>query len=794
MAVQSAARSLSKRSSAPLLRVLLICVALVALTVSIYWPVSRFEFVNYDDTDYVSANPTVQGGLSWAAVKWALTTGHASNWHPLTWLSHMLDCQLFGVNAGAHHLTNLFFHIANTLLLLGILQRMTGALWRSAFVAALFALHPLHVESIAWVSERKDVLSTFVLLLTLAAYFGYARRPAAWRFLLVVVLYALGLMAKPMLVTLPFALLLLDYWPLKRFSGFQSRVSTLGARNAQHASRLLAKLVWEKTPLFLLAAGSCVATYFAQRGWGAIYPTAQLPVSARLANAVVSYVRYLGKMVWPADMAIPYPYPGGWPAWQVMGAGVVLIGISAAAVAMAKKRPYCLTGWLWYVGTLVPVIGLVQVGMQAMADRYTYIPLIGIFVVVVWGISELTGKWLYGRAVAVIAGAFVLAACTAVTREQLQYWRNTETLFGHTVAVTRNNFFAHYNLANRLAAVGKLDEAVAHYEAAVRARPDYANAHNNLGNALDKLGRTAEAAQHYAEALKFSGGAAARVNLGNSLLTAGKVEEAISHYTETLRLSPDSLEAHNSLGVALVRQDKVAEAVSHFRTALQIKPDFVDARANLAAALAQQRNVKEAVEQYQLVLRANPKHFDAHRSLGDLLAEAGQIEEAIDHYRKAKELNPNHASVCNGLGLALAMQGKMEEAAEQFRDATRLSPENASVLGSLGNALAALGKHDEAIQCYEAALKLAPNDEQVHNNLANTLATQGKLTKATGHYAAALKINPANPETHFNFSLLLLRAGKRDEAIAHLREALRSKPDYTAARNQLATLTGSPAN
>ena len=715
-----------------------LCLFLALATLVVFLPVARQGFVNYDDSDYVTENAHVQSGLTRANVVWAFTTGHASNWHPLTWLSHMLDCQLFGTKAGPQHLVSVGFHIANALLLLLLLRRMTGALWRSALVAALFALHPLHVESVAWASERKDVLSAFFFLLTLGAYVRYVetRRargeetgqemeedesevrnpkspsgrpepgcgntlhaprdtrhtsrithhasrflilPSSVFYLLSLVLFALGLMSKPMLVTLPCVLLLLDYWPLRRFE-----LSTL---NPQPSTLL--RLMAEKAPFFLLAAASSVITFIVQRKGGAV--STSLSLGGRIANALVSYVRYVGKMFWPVDLSILYPHPGRWPAWQVIASAALLLAIFFAVLWLARRRPYLAVGWLWFCGMLVPAIGLIQVGIQSMADRYTYLPLIGLFIMLVWGIGELVPErpWR-GRALA-IASVSMLTACALLTARQIQYWRDSEALFAHAVQVTRDNYLAY----------------------------------NNLGFYLSGQGRTAEAMENY-------------------------------------------------------------------RLSLKINPAYEDALNNLGYALAGQNKYLDAIPLYEAALRIRPNHAEVHNNLGNALSETGKIDEAIQHYLIALAQKPDHADAHNNLGIALAMKGKLDEAIPHFQAAIRAKPGYASAHSNLGNALAVQHKLDDAIKEYKEALRLKPEDAQAHNNLGNALAEQGKIVEATEHYREALRLNTNNPEAHFNLALALLGQGKRDEATAHLTEAVRLKPDYKAAQTQLKSLLASP--
>ena len=531
------------------------CLALIAANLIVYASVWHHDFVNYDDDQYVSTNTVVLRGLTWHSASWAFTTGYAVNWHPLTWLSHMLDVQLYGLDPGPHHLTNLLFHIANTLLLFGLLRRMTGALGGSAFVAGLFAVHPLHVESVAWVAERKDVLSTLFWMLTLWAYVEYVRRPGLRRYWAVLLFFALGLMAKPMLVTLPFVLLLLDFWPLGRMGLGPNPADGWALSRDGWATTV--RLVWEKLPLLALTVMSSIVTLVVHRRGGAVISLGATPLNLRVANALVSYVAYIGQMLWPARLAVLYPYAQSLPGWWTAGAFLGLMAISVAVIRAGPRRPYLLVGWLWYLGTLVPVIGLIQVGDQARADRYTYIPLIGLFIVVAWGVPDLMVRWPFRRIALPAAAGLVSLACVIAARGQLRYWQDSTTLWTHALAVTTGNTIVHNNLGVVLADQGKLEEAIAHYSEALRIKADSADAHNNLGVAL---------------------------------ADQGKLEEAIAHYSEALRIQPDYADAHNNLGVALADQGKLDEAIAHFSEALRIKPDYIKARDNLRLTLVSRGN------------------------------------------------------------------------------------------------------------------------------------------------------------------------------------------------------------
>jgi hypothetical protein len=535
----------------------LICTVLVLATVVVFWQVLNHDFTNYDDDNYVTENRHVQSGLTPANVIWAYSNFKPSYWMPLVWLSFMLDFELYGLNPGGYHLTNLLLHIINTLLLFLIFRRMTGAVWKSAFIAALFALHPLNVESVAWVAERKNVLSTCFWMLTILAYIYYVARPSIKKYLLILLTFTLGLMAKPIVVTLPFVLLLLDCWPLERFQPDQWLGSNHSPRSksssAPERRTSSLRLVLEKTPLFVLATIVGVMTFLAQQSSGAAKSMGQYPLTDRIANAVVSYASYMGKMIWPQNLAVFYPHPGNsLPVWQITGAALLLISVSFVVMRSARQYPYFLVGWLWYLGTLVPVIGLVQSGDQGMADRFTYVPLIGLFIMITWGASELLKTWRHrGMILAVTASTLLLtfAICSAL---QVRYWKNDTTLFTHALEVTENNFLAQNNLGAAMAREGRLDEAIVHFGEALRISPNYVRAHYNLGLALAKKGR---------------------------------LDEAIVHYSEALRLEPDYPDALNGLGVALARQGRIEEAIVYFAAALKINPDYAPARSNLDLAL-----------------------------------------------------------------------------------------------------------------------------------------------------------------------------------------------------------------
>lgn len=599
------------------------------MTMAAYSAVGSLGFVTLDDPNYILDNPQVNQGLTWSGLEWAFTTGHASNWHPLTWLSHMLDVELFGVNAGPHHWINLLFHILNTCLLFLLLQRTTGAMGRSALVAALFALHPLHVESVAWISERKDVLSTFFFMITLWAYIAYTSRPVLLRYLAVAGLLALGLMAKPMLVTLPFVLLLLDAWPLRRFSLESPDRNTF------------LKLVFEKWPLFALIIASSVVTLLVQQKGGAVNTLNQLSLVDRLSNVLISYVMYMVKMVWPSGLAALYPMQKTIPLWQPLAAAAMLIAITFAVVKYHRRCPYLGLGWFWYLGTLVPVIGIVQVGSQSMADRYTYIPLIGLFIMIAWGGYDLLVRGTRKRASVAITISLVLTGLGCTTWVQVQYWADAATLWKRALSVTNDNPRAHVAYGSLLADEDRHKEAAAQFAAAIRIQPNYAEAHSKLGVELAAAGRNADAVSHYREALRHQSGLGmAHTNLANELSAQGKTEEALTHYEKALEINPDDDLALNGMGSAMDDLERVDEAIDLYHRALDVNPELSAAHNNLAAAYAKKGKVEEAIVEVVLALEIDPERADYHYNYAALLLKQRKTELAIEQLEMALSVNP----------------------------------------------------------------------------------------------------------------------------------------------------------
>jgi tetratricopeptide (TPR) repeat protein len=701
---------------------------LLLAVIAVFGQTAGHDFVNFDDDLYVFRNRHVLGGLTDAGIAWAFTeTRLSAHWHPLTWLSLMADAQVLAPGEGPQdrarlaagmHLVNLALHAANAVLLFLVLRAMTASTWPSALVAAVFAVHPLHVESVAWITERKDVLSGLFGLLALGAYVWYARGPSVARYLVVAIALALGLMAKPVLVTWPLVFLLLDYWPLGRFS-------------QRFAPRTLQVLVVEKIPLLLLAGTSAVVAFLAQRSGGTVISLQSVPIWERTARAAVLYVVYLGKTFWPVNLAAIYPEGAMESYWPALGAGLLLAALTAGALWGAwRGQPWLAVGWLWYLGTLLPTIGLVQLGLQVRADRFLYLPQIGLCVALVWGarweVQRLCGHWPSGRLLRGVGGAVLVAGLTVRAWQQTSYWRDSETLWTHTLACTARNPFAHDFLGTVLGGRGEMDKAITHFQKALEFKPDDAEAHYNLGAVLAGRGQVDEAFSHFQKALEIEPDfLAAHNNFGIALAGRGRIDEAIGHYRKALEIEPDFAETHYNLGVALARRGQVDEAIAHYRRALELDPAYVEAHYNLGVVLAGRGQADEAIAHYQTALKLQPDCAEAHYNLGVALAHHGLVSEALAHYRRALEIKPNYAEAHNNFGAALAGRGEVDEAIAHFRKSLEIRPDNAEAHYNLARLLSGRGSVDEAQEHYRQALGLAIAQNQ--RALAETIRARIRL-------------------------------------------------------------------
>jgi tetratricopeptide (TPR) repeat protein len=670
-------------------RTMEICLALAAMTFAVFGQTLRHGFLHFDDNAYVFDNVHVTGGLSLRVVAWVFSHADCFLYHPLTMLSLMCDYQFHGLHAGWYHLTNVLLHTASVILLFLILRQMTGAMWRSAFVAAVFAIHPLRVESVAWVAERKDVLSGLFFMLTIGAYVRYARRPPSLaRYLVVVAAFVSALLSKPTVVTLPFVLLLLDYWPLNRFG----------------PGRKLSGLILEKIPLLALAAATCVINVLtAEEGVAA---HAKTSILSRLGNAVVSYAVYLRGMVWPAGLAAFYPQPAqGHPFWTIAFSFLLLALITGAVLAFQRKRRWLLTGWLWYLGMLAPMIGLVQAGTFAHADRMTYLPQIGIYMALAWLAAEWGAKWPAARMALAGLMTGVLVALMVCAGRQTEYWQNGETLWTHALACTTDNDVAHFNLGNAYQQKGETDQAMAQYQNALQINPGYAEA---------------------------------QYNIGDLLLRKGRLDEAMVHFQKAVQIEPDYAQAHYTLGIALWQTGRTDEAIASYQRAVQLRPDYADAHYNLGTSFLQQGKMDEAILHFQKALEIKPDNAQADNNLGAALQERGRLDEAIASYRKAAQLRPDYADAQFNLGRALLQKGRVDEAISHLQEVVQMRPDDAEAHGKFGNALCQKGRIAEGMSQLQQALQINPADVSVQNNLAWLLATCSNESLRDGNKAVEL--------------------------------------------------------
>ena len=643
--------------------IVLIGAFLVVAIIVVYWQVVGFDFINFDDPVYVKDNDMVREGITIKGIVWAFTSVvYAFNWHPLTWISHMLDVQLFGMNPGMHHLTNVIIHIFNTLLVFFVFERMTGALWRSAVIAMLFALHPVHVESVAWIAERKDVLSTFFWLMTMIGYYWYVRHRTIKRYLIVIIFYILGLLSKPMLVTLPFVLLLLDYWPLNRLGPV---VREEGINNNQKERirgpvikwPMIKTLLTEKIPLLGLAVIACFMTLFAQLNDQEIITIEKVDLGTRILNAISSYAAYLEKMVFPFNLAVFYPYPAVFHLYVVIPYSILLLSITTLVLFFVRSLPYLAVGWLWYLGTLIPVIGIIQVGEQSMADRYTYIPLIGIFLIVVWGLADLISKWRHGEYALRILPTALLLLLMWATWIQVGKWKNSEILFRHALQVTRNNYLAHYDLGSALFDKGDVDGAIKQYRETLKINPKVSSAHNNLGIIMYRRGNDAEAIYHFSAALKLNAHQAKVYNnLGAVYYHKGNIKKAIECFQNAIQEAPDYTIAAQKLAVAQNDQKNLDNLISSIRGELKQEPHNPTLYVKLGDIYRQQEEFNEAVKQYHMAISLQPESIPAMQGLAFIYNAQQDYTKAVDVLLRIRQIQPDDPETYYNIACIYAKQ------------------------------------------------------------------------------------------------------------------------------------------
>ena len=663
--------------------IVVLCVLLAVVTFAVYMQAGDHPFISFDDPSYVTDNPHVSSGISVQNIFWAFTSVEAGNWHPITWLSHMTDVQLYGMNPRWHHVTNVIIHIISSLLLLFLLHRCTGLLWQSSFVAFLFALHPLHVESVAWVAERKDVLSAFLWFVTLLFYSEYVKKHKPALYVLSLVSFMLGLMSKPMLVTLPVVMLLMDYWPFDRYR-YGGREQGL----RQFSGRLRA-LAIEKIPFFICSLLSGLITIYAQHKGGATSSLEALPLGLRVENASVAYVNYIIKTLWPSDLAVYYPFSPTIPFWHVIGSLLVLLLISAAVVRIRHRHPSLAMGWFWFLVTLIPVIGLLQVGSQSMADRYSYIPAIGLFIVAAWGAPLLTTCLKRQKAILAISAGLVIIASAVLTWQQLGYWRDSISLYRHALSVTSGSYLVHSNLGVALAEKGDIDAAIHEYHEAIVISPGDFKAHGNLGLAL---------------------------------LERGDLDGAVQECQIALQLKPDNMSSHYNLGLALAKKGNLDGAIHEYQEAIRMNPNISKVHNSLGRAYIEKGYLDAATQEFQAALRISPNDTKVHNSLGLALAEKGNLGAAIREYEMAIRINPDNKEVHNNLGVALVKKGDLDAAVQEFQNVLRISPNDITALCNLGVAFAKKGDTDAAIRVFQNVLRINPGDTFARNNLERALA------------------------------------------------------------------------
>jgi tetratricopeptide (TPR) repeat protein len=796
--------SMKTNSGRPRFLQLAVCAFLFFCTTLLFSHAIPHEFLDLDDGDYVTGNPVVQEGLTWHGVRWALTANVAANWHPLTLLSHMTDCQLFGDNPHWHHAVNVFWHALNAVMAFVVLRRLTGAFWTSALSAALFAWHPLRVESVAWISERKDVLSVFFALVTLWAYAIYvekrgANSGGAWRYFgLALAAFICGLLCKPMLVTLPFVLLLLDGWPLRRVAG-----------NGFMLGGWL-PLVVEKVPFFLLSLASSVVTYLAQKDAGAVGDT--FPANLRFANAVVSVMRYIGKVFWPFDLAVGYPLSDHLPAREVLLAVAMMLGISGLVVMQRKQMPWLFVGWFWFLGMLVPVLGLVQAGLQSMADRYAYLPSLGLQLAILWTVRAALPAPALRRFVPAFV-ALLLGCCAFRTWDQLGVWKDSLTLHQHSLAVTERNYLAHFYLGTTLLNQQHFPEAEAEFRRALEIKPDFTADQYRLGVTLEKMGRTEEARAVYEEVIKSNPGYGiadyslgelllehkqpalavpylktalrikpdydpALVALGSALSELGQPQEAVHNYEQALALNPVNTPAHYDCGNALMDLQKYPEALAHYQAALRLDPGFESARCNCGNALRALNRPDEAISQYQLALKSRPDDANAHYGMGAALEDSGRTEEALASYNAALQIRPDYAAAHYDVGAILLNLNQPSDALGHFQAALKSRPRYEQACLGLGLAQAQLGRQAEAIASYDQVLAINPANSDALCCLGVALRREGRILEAIPYYQRAVAAKPDSAEAHAELGKALCQTGHSSDGIPHLKQALKLRPDF----------------
>ena len=722
---------------------ILITAALLLLTFAGYMNVQNYEFINFDDDLYVTENQIVKTGLSFNGLSWAFGFNGGGYYQPLTWLSHMLDCEIYGLDPAGHHLTNLVIHLANVLLLFWALYRMTDSIYKSCLAAALFALHPLNVDSVAWIAERKNLLSTLCLMLSLLAYHWYTKQPKPGRYVLTITVFALGLMVKPMLVTFPFVLLLLDFWPLGRLKlGKQKTIAMMDPplRADSKPAVPIYRLCIEKLPFLALALGAVWLSVASLQRFNNMVATDTVPMALRFANAVVSYLSYIGKMLWPFNLAVYYPFPDSVPLWQTAGCLVLLAAATGYCLFHIERKPYLAVGWFWFLGTLVPVAGIVQSGLwPEMADRWAYVPLIGLYIVIAWGIPGALQNWRFAVPVMTVAALAVIGSLFFITRAQLNHWENSRTLFEHALRVTTANAVAHNNLGNALLEEGQTDTALNHFEVAITLEPRYAGARNNMGNALMALGR---------------------------------VGEAVSYYRDSIHIDPFAAQAHNNLAVALTKESRLDEAFRHLQEALRLKPDYADAYNNLGAVYGKKAQVQKAAKFYLKAIRLRPDFSEAYNNLGLLLWNAGRLKEAGHYFSQAAKLDPDYLAARQNLVKVQSALDDFNKQAAELRSQIQQSPNDPGLYLKLGDHYKSQDQLSESLKQYQLALQIRPGFAPAQQQMAVIYAMKGDYDRAIDILEKLAKHQTDNFQICYYLAGIYARKHNPQDSIYWLKQAI----------------------
>ncbi len=733
----------------------MIYIFLVVMTLAVFWQINRYDFVNFDDPLYVTENSHLRSGLTPDEIRWAFNTTYADSlWHPLVWLSLMLDYRLFGLNAGGYHLNNLMFHILSTLLLFRLFNRMTGEIWKSAFVAAFFALHPLHVESVAWIAERKDVLSAFFWILTLCFYVDYTKKPSVARYLTVLLSFICALMSKPMVVTLPAIMILLDYWPLNRFDSHKHK-------------RILWQLK-EKSPLFLLSVFFSVLTIYTQHD-----PSIHnFPFGSRFSNSSVAFVSYLKKTFWPHDMAVFYPFPLHIPLWQVCSALLLIIFITFIVFIMMKRMAYLFVGWLWYSIALLPVIGIIQSGEQAMANRYTYLPLIGVSIMLAWGTASLITSEKTRKLLLLPVATVFLIILSVISWRQCVCWKNSITLFSHTLQATKNNALAHHNLGLALFTEGKNKEAIDHFNEAIRLTPGNAISYINRGNCYEALGRYQQAIENYNQALRIKPDFAnAYLNTGIIQMKLGLYPKAMDYFNKAIRLKPDYADAYYYKGIAYGKLNQYRFAIDNFNIAIGLDKYYADAYSNRGNAYFNLGRHQRAVEDYNEAIRLKPDHADFYNIRGIAYINLNLYQKAVDDFNEAIRLKPDDADFYNIRGIAYINLNLYQKAVDDFNEAIRLKPDHAMYYYNRGNAYFKSGQYQKAVDDFNEAIRLKPDHADAYNNRGGCYFKLRLYQSAIDDFNKAIRLKPDDADAYNNLSGVILRRDNKESGCYNAQKA-----------------------